>query len=214
MKKDTKPLWIFLAITFGLQIIIGFALGIMYGNESLTVINKSAALITFICDLLIAIIFILIYHNFLKDSTKKITRKDLIIIFVGAILLIAANEVASRLLIYFNVEMANQETILESFKENGLLTFISVVILAPFIEEMAFRYSISTFIKNDYLFVIISSVLFGVLHGIGIVTSLYILLGAGLAIIYLMTNRNILSTIIVHVLNNAFAVITMMILIK
>lgn len=214
MKKDLKPIWLYLSIYIGIEILAGFIIGMVYTKDATMMVNKLSGLITFISYLTIVIVFAIIYHKSLIEKIKKLTKKDIIYTVVVAVILIVLNEIMSRILISANVEMKNQDAIIEAYKNSKILMSISIALFAPFIEEMVFRYSFSTFIKNDTLFIIISSLVFGLLHGIGIVTILYVMLGALLALIYLKTNKNVLASTIAHILNNGFAIITMLIMLK
>ena len=214
MKKDLKPIWLYLSIYIGIEILAGFIIGMVYTKDATMMVNKLSGLITFISYLAIVIVFAIIYHKSLIEKIKKLTKKDIIYTVVVSAILIVLNEIMSRILISANVEMQNQDAIIEAYKNSKILMSISIALFAPFIEEMVFRYSFSTFIKNDTLFIIISSLVFGLLHGIGIVTILYVMLGALLALIYLKTNKNVLASTIAHILNNGFAIITMLIMLK
>lgn len=214
MKKDLKPIWLYLSIYIGIEILAGFIIGMVYTKDATMMVNKLSGLITFISYLTIVIVFAIIYHKSLIEKIKKLTKKDIIYTVVVSAILIVLNEIMSRILISANVEMKNQDAIIEAYKNSKILMSISIALFAPFIEEMVFRYSFSTFIKNDTLFIIISSLVFGLLHGIGIVTILYVMLGALLALIYLKTNKNVLASTIAHILNNGFAIITMLIMLK
>lgn len=101
---------------------------------------------------------------------------------------------------------------------NSLPLYISAflaIIVAPLTEELMFRSFIRKFIKNDVLFVLISSIIFGVLH-ITVASSwqqvLYILpysiLGFAFSLNYLKT-KNIASNILLHSAWNSIAVIAM-----
>lgn len=214
MKKDLKPIWLYLSIYIGIEILAGFIIGMVYTKDATMMVNKLSGLITFISYLTIVIVFAIIYHKSLIEKIKKLTKNDIIYTVVVSAILIVLNEIMSRILISANVEMQNQDAIIEAYKNSKILMSISIALFAPFIEEMVFRYSFSTFIKNDTLFIIISSLVFGLLHGIGIVTILYVMLGALLALIYLKTNKNVIASTIAHILNNGFAIITMLIMLK
>ena len=93
------------------------------------------------------------------------------------------------------------------------ITAFLAIIIAPLIEELMFRGFIKKFIKNDILFVIISSLVFGALH----VTSadslqqiLYIIpysvLGLAFSLNYVKT-KNIASNIFLHSAWNTIATI-------
>ncbi len=214
MKKDLKPIWLYILLYFGTQILIGIIYGVIYGANATEMINNKVGFITFASYFVTATVFLIIYRKELLEKIKKLTKRDILFIIGASIIVILANEVASRIMVNAGVEMQNQDSIIEAYKNSKVLMALSIAIFAPFIEEMVFRYSFSTFIKNDTLFVIISSLIFGILHGIGIVTILYVGLGALLAIIYLKTDKNIISSTIAHILNNTFAIITMIILFK
>ena len=86
-------------------------------------------------------------------------------------------------------------------------------ICAPIMEELVFRKSLGNCFKSQYLFIIVSGLLFGLLH---IVTSknvydfLYIipygLFGSIFAYIYYKT-KTIFSTITIHMIHNTILVI-------
>ena len=213
-KKDLKPIWLYISIYIGIQLIIGFVLGAIYMDKAIDMIYKLTGLITLVTFLIIAIVFTIIYHNELKEKIKSISKNDIICIILGSIILIGLNELISSLLINANVEMKNQQTIMETYEQSKLAMTIAVILLAPFIEEIVFRYSLSTIFKNDYIFIIISSLIFGLMHGVGASSIVYIVMGVILSLIYVKTNKNIIAPIIAHILNNAFAIITMLIIIK
>ena len=109
--------------------------------------------------------------------------------------------------------MTNQDAITDAINYYKPLMITSIVLFAPVVEEMVFRYSISTLIKNKIAFIVTSSVIFGILHGIGIATILYALMWVILAICYKKTDQNIVSSTIVHIANNTIGVLMMLIMI-
>lgn len=119
----------------------------------------------------------------------------------------------TRLIITQNVYSNNQANLNEL---NLLYIGILAVVWAPIVEELVFRASIRRFIKNKYLFIVISSIIFGVLHAVTeanlfmiAITSLpYIALGACLAVGYTKSN-NILVDMSMHAINNFIAVVLM-----
>ena len=119
-----------------------------------------------------------------------------------------------------NVENStNQVSLMEQFKEMPLLIAFLSIIYAPFVEEIIFRGIIRKFIKNKWIFIIISGLLFGVAHVIDDFQSvgelLYIFvygsLGCFLAAIYHKTN-NIFTNMYFHFIQNTLAVICIIIL--
>ena len=116
-----------------------------------------------------------------------------------------------------NTQSANQEAL----NTMPLWFMIPVAcIWAPVVEEAIFRGVIRRFISNDVLFVIVSSVTFGLLHTVGqeatlyltIVQSLqYMAMGAVMAIAYVKSN-NIMTNMGVHCIQNTFSTIILSIL--
>ena len=93
-----------------------------------------------------------------------------------------------------------------------ILLFLSII-YAPLVEELLFRGSIRRIIKSDILFIIISGIIFGLLHTISenslIETLLiglpYVLCGAYFAYMYVKT-ENICVPILCHLIHNSYAV--------
>ena len=116
-----------------------------------------------------------------------------------------------------NTQSANQEAL----NTMPLWFMIPVAcIWAPVVEEAIFRGVIRRFISNDVVFVIVSSVTFGLLHTVGqeatlyltIVQSLqYMAMGAVMAIAYVKSN-NIMTNMGVHCIQNTFSTIMLSIL--
>jgi len=208
-EKDLKPIWVYLVAFFGVQFLAGIVIGAMYPNNTIDKINELTGVITFTAYFSTFLILFILYHKQFKEKLAKITKKDIIIIVVVAAITIALNELLSTLFTNFDVDMKNQEAVVAAFERNKTIMFAAVVIFAPIVEELVFRYSFSTFIKNQYAFVIISSLIFGLMHSTGIAIIVYFVLGLCLSLIYLKTNKNIISSIIVHILNNLFAILTL-----
>ena len=70
----------------------------------------------------------------------------------------------------------NEETIRATLNKAPLYMFFSAVIFAPFTEEMVFRQSIKNIITNKKTFIITSGLIFGGLHVIGNINTIYDLL--------------------------------------
>lgn len=91
-------------------------------------------------------------------------------------------------------------------------------LLAPIVEEILFRGCIRRFIKNDVAFIIVSGIVFGLLHTISegsisgalLMAIPYSVLGSGFAYIYAKTN-NITNTILCHSCHNTIVMILQMI---
>ena len=86
------------------------------------------------------------------------------------------------------------------------------IIWAPIVEELIFRGALRRFIKNNTIFIIVSGVIFGVLHTIGeasllniiVIAMPYAVLGGGWAYLYVKTD-NITNNILAHAFQNTLA---------
>ena len=74
-------------------------------------------------------------------------KKVLIKIIIASIIAVILNDVICHIFEYLNVEMKNQDILLNLFNSFPISTTI-ITLLAPFTEEMIFRYSIRTIIKT------------------------------------------------------------------
>ena len=128
-------------------------------------------------------------------------------------------------LIYFVVVVGMMMILGDGVSENqnaleALPIYISAplaMIYAPIVEEALFRGSIRRFIKNDFLFIIISALSFGLLHtafseasmyNILIRSVPYVLMGGFLAYLYKRTN-NMFCNMSFHFFQNTLAIIMM-----
>lgn len=121
---------------------------------------------------------------------------------------------------YFPTSNAtNQEAIVELFKVIPMYTIISAILFAPFIEEVIFRLTIKNIFQNKYVFIIISGLLFGVMHVIGSFTTWidliyiipYSIPGFVFAYILYKTNNTFIP-ISLHIIHNTFMILLQIIL--
>lgn len=122
-----------------------------------------------------------------------------------------------RLVLGGDVETANQAGL------NSMpLWYVGplAIIWAPFVEEGIFRGGLRRFVKNDKLFIVLSAILFGLLHTIGSETGLYnifvqslqyMVMGFVMARVYVKTN-NICVNMGVHCVQNTFGVVMMLLM--
>ncbi len=113
----------------------------------------------------------------------------------------------------------NQQNLQEMFNAVPILISLLTVIYAPIAEELMFRGVFRKFINNKKLFIIISGVIFGLMHVIDDSKTLaefsYVLvyssLGMYMASLYYNTN-NLFTNISFHFMQNALGVIGMILL--
>lgn len=119
-----------------------------------------------------------------------------------------------------NTTQANNQIALQnSFNSNPVFIAILAMFYAPIAEELMFRGVFRKFIKNKKLFVIVSGVVFGLMHVIDDSKTLaefsyvfvYSILGIYLAGIYARTN-NLCTNIFMHFMQNTLSVIGMILL--
>jgi membrane protease YdiL (CAAX protease family) len=108
----------------------------------------------------------------------------------------------------------NEQAVRAALELSPLFIIFSAVIDAPIVEEILFRKTLFDIFKNKRLFVIISGLLFGVFHILGVGTSLYswlyvipyAALGMTFAYSYVKTN-NLLTPICLHAFHNLITII-------
>ena len=109
---------------------------------------------------------------------------------------------------FFVPDLANEFVGSASNQLDLMYIVIYTVILVPIAEELTFRGVILNRLNNKVNFIyaiIISSLLFSLVHGFGRLTPTFFF-GLCMCVIYLKTN-NIIIPIIIHVLNNATATV-------
>lgn len=175
------------------------------------------------------IVFILYYKTIIKDyndfkiNFKSNLKKCFMLFGVLLAVKVFASVVTSVLSIVFNVELTqsvNQNIIETLIGSAPVMMFISSVLVAPFIEEIIFRLGLKKIINNNKVFIIISGLIFGLMHVLPSELSLvlimlqsiiYISLGIALACMY-VENKNIFYVIIPHALNNLLGMLAALIL--
>ena len=113
----------------------------------------------------------------------------------------------------------NEDTIRQLIKTMPIYISFSTIIYAPFVEELIYRKCFRGLISNKYLFVILSGLVFGLMHVISgnqnindiLMGIPYIIIGLDFAYIYYKTN-NIFATMQFHFLHNLLLFIIQLIL--
>ncbi len=170
------------------------------------------------------IIFVPFYSRdllLLDYKEVKVNKwKYIIITLIMAALFYGFSELLEEIAIWLKAsDSQNQESIVNMFNNGYLiLTFISVVIFGPIVEEIVYRKIIFKVFEKykNIIPLIFSSVLFMLAHmsgdNGGFVNWLIICipyLGSGLALggMYLLSKKNIYPVIIVHIINNLISFI-------
>lgn len=214
--KSILKWFLIVGIYFGMQIISTVTLYELR-IENKVIIN-SVMLITDIVTCAILIIFykkdFIDGNNDFNKNFKKRIKSTYFIWFIGLVIMLITNSAIQAIIkdIASN-ELANREVLSKYY----FYAIPSMVILGPICEEIIFRLSLKKIFNNNYLFIIISALLFGGAHvlladGLEI---LYIIpygaLGAAFAYLYEKTN-NILCSILAHITHNLLCIILLVLL--
>lgn len=149
--------------------------------------------------LMITIIFT-IFDKEIKDAFNDIKKKhytyfkdNLKYYIIGLIVMMASNMLIN---ILGGGTSTNETTIRNEFTVFPIYIFISAVVLAPLLEESVFRLAFRAIFKNDFLYITVSSLVFGSLHLIGTpineLLPLYLLsyCSCGIAFAYMLKKTN------------------------
>lgn len=152
---------------------------------------------------------------FTKD---KISIKSLLLTLLLGFLLITIFNLLGQAVMQLtdNTQMTNQTSIQSSLKTMPIFTIVYGMLVAPVLEEIIFRGYIfkKWFPHHDYWALAVSSILFALLH-MGTTPGSFIVYGGmgvvfGLA--YLYNGKNIKYSIALHLFNNFFALLAMLML--
>ncbi len=199
MKRDFRPIWLYLLVSFGGGILLGIIWGMI--GASLDNLESIATIIT---GIIAFVLFAVLYRKRIIEDLKRLSKKDLLFVLIMAVVLIGGNYLLGLVITEENV---NQDAVVDMVNTFPVLSVLVAGILVPFVEEMVFRYSFETILKNKWVFLMVSSLLFALLHIVGLSTIIYAYIGVILCITYLRTNKNIVSSTMVHALNNLFSII-------
>ncbi len=179
-----------------------------------------------ICDCILLISVTCLYKNTLNEDYKNLKTSFnikeflkylclfLVVKIIGAI-------VTSIISIIIGVDLTvseNQNIINVLSASSPILMLISSAFLAPIVEEGIFRLGFRKIIKNEYLFILISSLVFGLMHIFPTTLPLtealtygiiYVSIGATLSWTYIKTN-NIWYVILIHAINNFLSMMVLL----
>lgn len=143
----------------------------------------------------------------LKKNHQTYFKKYLKYWFLALGLMMVANSII--LMLEPNSIAGNEEAVREMFNNMPIYTFISAVIIAPFLEELVFRKSFRDMFSNNTIFIIFSGFTFGAFHVIGSFETLFDLIYIipysipGFVFAYtLAKSKNIFVPIGLHFLHN------------
>lgn len=152
--------------------------------------------------LLLIIVGYALYY--FKPGLPEISFGGIITLSVTLLLLLVYQMVVNYILQHFGITLGNQEDVKQLFKNNPIIMCVYGIVVAPVIEELVCRLHVFRHISNPAWAVTISTLLFALLHGFGVV-SIIVYGGMALFLITIYQYYGIWYSIALHVLNNALA---------
>lgn len=184
-----------------------------------------SSILNFIYFILLVIPMIYILKHEFIDDYKAFKRIEKEKILTGVALLFATsivlNYVSVLLKLLFGLPFGssvNQRAIESSMVFPGAIFMISAaVILGPLVEEIVFRHVGFKFIKNPKIALIVTSLIFGLIHVSSEPNILYAItqgityigLGLILGTLYLKNNQNLMTIFLIHAIYNGISVLLM-----
>lgn len=164
-------------------------------------------------SLILIFIFLIYKKDAMKDSKLSIKFSKVAFgwILVGIIAVFLAQTIGSMLdksIFHLTTQSVNTSSNIESVAISPL-ALVSIVILAPLVEELVFRYAVINILSrkfNKIGCILISSLFFSIMHFDFPFVFGYFLIGLVLAVIYVRTNR-LLVSFVVHASMNLIVVI-------
>lgn len=171
-------------------------------------------LLAIFSDSILVIVLAIIYRKTLKEDFRKLKDNFYSTIdcgikywLVGLIVMMASNIII--MLCFTQAKAGNEEGVQNLISGSGFISLIAVGFLAPIIEELTFRKAFHDVFKNKWIFVLMSSLIFGGLHVVLSLNSLwdlvyiipYCSLGVSFALMYDKTN-NIYTSMMMHIFHN------------
>ncbi|ATZ21808.1 CPBP family intramembrane glutamic endopeptidase [Mesoplasma tabanidae] len=221
-RTNAFGIYAFIVLPFLFVIILGslfLALSGWNSKSNLVATQFVLMSLQIIAEIVVGII-LFIKVPFLKDrifwTLKKEWKKVLVVVLFMTIILFGASFGLS----FIEVETSNQSALEEIYKNSSItvkifysiLLFIFSVIVAPIVEELAFRDSIFTGTGNKWFAMIVSSLAFAMVHvGMGDVQNIYIYLIPGiiLSATFIYTEGNVTYSWLVHLGSNLITFILM-----
>ena len=185
---------------------------LIIGIDFSTLTINDYVILSLIKYIFFMILLIIIYRKYLKEKWYdfkinfkkyvKISFKDW---FTGFLIMIFSNLIISK---FFTGLGENEQNVQELISFTPTIAFFITTFLAPFNEEMIFRKTLQDSIKNKYIFMIVSALIFGLVHVIGSSNPYeYLLIISYGAVGFMFAHTinktdNIFCTIMVHMFHN------------
>ncbi len=180
--------------------------------------------------LLLFIITVFIGRGYLKEDAKIFkNKKTILFVLLAAILFTAFNALTGQLSTYLVSKVSDQttsenENLIRGMIKSGyqIPVGISVILLAPIVEELVYRKSICELADKLHPVwqILISAVCFALPHMLSstsytflpfmILTITYLLSGVALGVIYFIFKKNVYASFSAHFISNTFSFIMLL----
>lgn len=180
-------------------------------------------------EIIIALLIYLLYHNELIEDFKKLKtdpnfKKNLFKYFVLFMIIKFGSGILETIvatILKVNLETSENQSLINNIANyTPWILLITSTFFTPIAEEGIFRLGIRKVIKNDYLFILLSGFIFGLMHifptTLAIKTVIveaipYVVMGVTLGYIYYKSD-NIWNTIIIHGINNCLGLLAIILM--
>ena len=211
-----------LFFTITISYLIFEVIYIIIGIDFSKITINTYVLLSIIKYIFFMILLIIIYRKYLKEKWfdfKKNLKKYTIISFkdwfTGFLIMLCANIIINQFIHGLGENEENVQTLISTIP---IAAFFMTTFFAPFNEEMIFRKSLQDCIKNKYIFMLLSAIIFGFVHVMGSSNPyeyLLIISYGALGFMFAHTlseTDNIYCTIMVHLFHNAILTILAMVI--
>lgn len=195
-----------------------------------------SALANAIIYLFLFFVLIYLYKDYIKNDYNKfqnqgyLTKYTLIYGLFSIIISMLASIGSTYITKNVSISQSENQSAINSILDylSGYIIFAPItVIVAPIVEELIFRKSFFNLIKNKYLALLVTTIIFGTMHvtttytyllnnGYVFKEALYYTIGFGLpyyamgfsfGLTYIKSDKNILVPIAIHIINNFVATV-------
>lgn len=168
----------------------------------------------FIGSIILAIIMIIVFAKSLGQDFQRFKsewKSTVPMIFLGFVIIYLVNWALELIYRLFGISgtSQNQDLILKALDSStGVFMLLSVMLLAPFVEEILFRKILYGVVQDKFklrplIAIVISAVIFAALHAVDLFFFQYLPMALVLCTSYSLSKNNILVPIGIHFLNNS-----------
>lgn len=202
----------------------------MVFEDSTTFTITTNILINFIVYLIAFTVVVLMAFKILKTDFSNLKKLDGIVkhIALGVLILYLSSFISAIIVNIIKrftddntITSINQFSLIQQLNSKlAIISILNIIIFAPVVEELVFRKAFFSLIKNKWLALVASALLFGLIHVLAETSLLsfivnfitYSTSGLALGYIYIRSKKNIWIPILVHLISNLISVIFILVL--